>query len=118
MTPIIPHAYERITKEPTCTALGYTVYTCESCGKTYTADYTATLPSEYINELRQLAKSQQIPSVNFAIRQALDEYLKQAKKREYDEMMKAAAKDKSFMERTMKCAEDFSFSDSEVQGEW
>ena len=156
MTPIIPHAYERITKEPTCTALGYTVYeckncdykyisdytdkinhsyiadltkptctasgytvyTCESCGKTYTADYTATLPSEYIDELRQLAKSQQIPSVNFAIRQALDEYLKQAKKREYDEMMKAAAKDKSFMERTMKCAEDFSFSDSKVQGEW
>ena len=33
-------------------------------------------------------------------------------------MMKKAAKDKSFMERTMKCAEDFSFSDSEVQGEW
>ena len=156
MAPIISHAYERITKEPTCTALGYTVYeckncdykyisdytdkinhsyiadltkptctasgytvyTCESCGKTYTADYTATLPSEYIDELRQLAKSQQIPSVNFAIRQALDEYLKQAKKREYDEMMKAAAKDKSFMERTMKCAEDFSFSDSKVQGEW
>ena len=118
MTPIISHAYERITKEPTCTALGYTVYTCESCGKTYTADYTATLPSEYIDELRQLAKSQQIPSVNFAIRQALDEYLKQAKKREYGEMMKAAAKDKSFMERTMKCAEDFSFSDSKVQGEW
>ncbi len=85
---------------------------------TKTVRYTATLPSEYIDELKQLAKSQQIPSVNFAIRQALDEYLKQAKKREYDEMMKAAAKDKSFMERTMKCAEDFSFSDSEVQGEW
>lgn len=85
---------------------------------TKTVRYTATLPLEYIDELKQLAKSQQIPSVNFAIRQALDEYLKQAKKREYDEMMKAAAKDKSFMERTMKCAEDFSFSDSEVQGEW
>ena len=33
-------------------------------------------------------------------------------------MMKAAAKDKSFIERTMKCTEDFSFSDSEVEGEW
>ena len=85
---------------------------------TKTVRYTATLPSYYIDELKLLAKSQQIPSINFAIRQALDEYLKQAKKREYDEMMKAAAKDTSFMERTMKCAEDFSFLDSEVQGEW
>lgn len=85
---------------------------------TKTVRYTATLPSDYIDELKQLVKTQQIPSVNFAIRQALDEYLKQAKKREYEEMMKAAAKDQSFMERTMKCAEDFSFSDGEVQGEW
>lgn len=83
-----------------------------------TVRFTATLPSIYIDELKQLAKEQQIPSVNFAIRQALDEYLKQAKKREYDEMMKAAANDKAFVERTMKCAEDFSFSDSEVLGEW
>lgn len=83
-----------------------------------TVRFTATLPSAYVDELKQLAKEQQIPSVNFAIRQALDEYLKQVKKREYDEMMKAAANDKAFMERTMKCAEDFSFSDSEVLGEW
>ena len=61
---------------------------------TKTVRYTATLPSDYIDELKQLAKAQQIPSVNFAIRQALDEYLKQAKRREYDEMMKKAAKDK------------------------
>ncbi len=85
---------------------------------TKTVRYTATLPYNYIDELKQLAKQKQIPSVNFAIRQAVDEYLKQTKKREYDEMMKAAAKDKSFVERTMKCAEDFSFSDGEVQGQW
>lgn len=83
-----------------------------------TVRFTATLPSVYVDELKQLANKQQIPSVNFAIRQAIDEYLKQAKKREYDELMKAAANDKAFMERTMKCAEDFSFSDSEVLGEW
>ena len=85
---------------------------------TKTVRFTATLPSVYIDELKQLTKEQQIPSVNFGIRQALDEYLKQVKKREYDAMMKAAANDKAFMERTMKCAEDFRFSDSEVQGEW
>ncbi len=85
---------------------------------TKTVRFTATLPSVYIDELKQLTKEQQIPSVNFGIRQALDEYLKQVKKREYDAMMKAAANDQAFMERTMKCAEDFSFSDSEAQGEW
>ncbi len=37
--------------EPTCTASGYTVYTCENCGKTYTADYKGYVghkPSEWI----------------------------------------------------------------------
>lgn len=76
---------------------------------TKTVRFTATLPSVYIDELKQLTKDRQIPSVNFAIRQAVDEYLKQSKKREYDELMKAAANDKAFMERTAKCAEDFSF---------
>ena len=85
---------------------------------TKTIRYTTTLPSDYIDELKELAKQQQIPSVNFGIRQALDEYLKQIKKNEYDAKMKAAAQDKAFLSRTMKCAEDFSFSDSEVQGEW
>lgn len=83
-----------------------------------TVRFTATLPSIYVDELKQLAKEQQIPSVNFAIKQAIDEYLKQVKKHKYNEMMKTAANDKSFMERTMNCAEDFDFSDSEVLGEW
>lgn len=83
-----------------------------------TVRFTATLPSEYIDELKLLAKEQQIPSVNFAIKQALDEYLKQLKKLKYDEMMRAASNDKAFLERTMKCSDDFSFSDNEVTGEW
>ena len=36
---------------------------------------------------------------------------------EYNEMMKEAAKDKRFINRTIKCDEDFSFADGEVQGE-
>ena len=83
-----------------------------------TVRFTATLPALYIDELKELAKLQQIPSVNFGIRQALDEYLKQMKKAEYDAQMKAAAKDDAFLKRTFQCAEDFSYSDSEVQGEW
>lgn len=83
-----------------------------------TTRFTATLPTVYLDELKKLAKAQRIPSVNFAIREAIDEYLKQVKKREYDEMMKAASNDRAFVERTVKCANDFIFSDSEVSGEW
>jgi|BioPla2DNA2_1021312.scaffolds.fasta_scaffold02014_18 metal-responsive CopG/Arc/MetJ family transcriptional regulator len=83
-----------------------------------TIRYTATLPSEYIDELKELVDTQKIPSVNYAIREAVEEYLVQAKKAKYNEQMKDAAKDEAFINRTMTCAEDFSFSDSEVQGEW
>lgn len=85
---------------------------------TETTRYTATLPVCYLEELKTLAKTNQIPSVNFAIRQAIDDYLTQVKKKQYDAMMKEAAKDEAFMSRTTKCADDFSFADSEVQGEW
>lgn len=83
-----------------------------------TTRITATLPVAFIDELKALASSKQIPSVNFAIRQAVDDYLAAARKRQYDAMMKEAANDRAFMSRTSKCDEDFVFADSEVQGEW
>ena len=79
---------------------------------------TATLPAAFIDELKTLVNSKQIPSVNFAIKQAVDEYLKQIKKNQYEAMMKEAAADKAFMSRTSKCNEDFAFADSEVDSEW
>ena len=83
-----------------------------------TTRFTATLPVSFIDELKALANSNQIPSVNYAIRQAVDDYLMQVRKRQYEAMMKEAAKDKAFMRRTAKCDNDFVFADSEVQGEW
>ena len=83
-----------------------------------TTRITATLPVTFIDELKALARSNQIPSVNFAIRQAVDDYLAGVRKRQYDELMKEAAKDRAFMSRTSKCDADFVFADSEVQGEW
>ena len=35
------HSYEKKVTAPTCTAEGYTTYTCKSCGHSYTADKTA-----------------------------------------------------------------------------
>ena len=83
-----------------------------------TTRYTTTLPVSFIDELKALVQANQIPSVNFAIRQAVDDYLVQARKKQYEEMMKEAAKDEAFMNRTSKCSEDFTFVDSEVQSEW
>ena len=34
------HDYEAVVTEPTCLTMGFTVYTCKSCGHTYKADYT------------------------------------------------------------------------------
>ena len=41
-----------------------------------TVRYTTTLPLNYIDELKELAREKKIPSVNFAINKALDEHLK------------------------------------------
>ncbi len=37
--PAVGHRYESMVTEPTCTAGGYTTYTCTACGDVYTADY-------------------------------------------------------------------------------
>ena len=42
MTAVLPHSYEAVVTAPTCTAEGFTTYTC-ACGDTYVADVTAAL---------------------------------------------------------------------------
>lgn len=85
---------------------------------TKTTRYTATLPIIYVDELKELAKERVIPSVNFAINEALDEYLKSRKAAQYEEFMKEAGRDKAFLSRTLTCAGDFKAVDSEVSGTW
>ena len=41
------HLYETTVTAPTCTAGGYTRYTCSRCGDTYTADETAALGHDF-----------------------------------------------------------------------
>ena len=41
------HNYYFVVTLPTCTAEGYTTYTCNSCGNTYTADKTAAKGHRY-----------------------------------------------------------------------
>ena len=42
-----PHTYETRVVAPTCTAEGYTIYTCIDCGYSKNADYTAALGHSY-----------------------------------------------------------------------
>ena len=44
------HSYKTKTTKPTCTAKGYTTYTCTLCGCSYKADYTAKLSHKYDGE--------------------------------------------------------------------
>ena len=80
--------------------------------------YTATLPLAYLNELKEMAKNKKIPSVNYAINEALEEYLRGRKAAQYESLMKEAGRDKAFLDRTAVCMEDFNIIDSEVSGTW
>lgn len=83
-----------------------------------TVRYTTTLPENLLDSMKELVKCGQISSVNSGIRQALDDFLKKQKAEQFDAMMKEAAADEAFLERTYSCADAFKYSDSEVQGEW
>ena len=41
------HHYETEIVAPTCTAMGYTIYTCADCGDSYTADFTDNAEHSY-----------------------------------------------------------------------
>ena len=83
-----------------------------------TIRYTATLPENFVYELKEMAREKTIPSVNSAINEALREYLKNRKKAQYEALLKDAGRDQSFLDRTMQCSEDFSVVDSEGAGKW
>jgi hypothetical protein len=83
-----------------------------------TIKYTATLPESSVDELKMLAEKKVIPSVNFAIREAIEVYIVQTKKELYQKQIKEASKDEVFLKRTINCDNDFSFVDSEVGRDW
>lgn len=83
-----------------------------------TIKYTATVSEESIQELKMLAEKKVIPSVNYAIREAIEEYITLTKKQLYVKQMQEAAEDEQFQKRTLDCGKDFTFVDSEVGGSW
>ena len=86
--------------------------------KPKTVRYTATLPYNYVFELKELLKEKAIPSVNYAINEALYEYLKARKTAQFEALMKEAGSDEAFLSRTLSCSDDFRAVDGEVSGKW
>jgi len=43
------HEYKAEVTAPTCTAQGFTTYTCTKCGDSYVGGYTAKLPHNYVD---------------------------------------------------------------------
>ena len=80
--------------------------------------YTAVLPAEFVYELKSLASQKVIPSVNYGIRLAIENYIKLSKEMLYMEKMKESVKDKAFIKRTLDTQEAFSHVDEEAEGEW
>ena len=75
--------------------------------------YTIILPQTSIDILEAMTQSKMISSIDHGILLAIEDFIKAYKKMEYKVMMREAADDTSFIERTMKTQEDFSKVDVE-----
>ncbi len=67
--PKLSHTYVETVVLPTCTKEGYTVHFCNTCGDTYTSDYTEKLDHDYENEICSICGNKQkylISSSNIA----------------------------------------------------
>jgi phage-related protein len=80
--------------------------------------YTTVLPAKYVEELKHLAAQKVITSVNNGIREAIELYLGEARRKLYAQKMAEAANDQGFLERTLDAQSAFSQIDDEAGGQW
>ena len=72
-----------------------------------TVKSTVNLNKYYKEQLELFVRMKQISSVTEGINAALGAYVKKTQKDIYESQMRAAAQDKSFIERTMSAQRDF-----------
>lgn len=80
-------------------------------------NYTFSLPIDLLNRLKQYSKEGYVPSVNAAVKEAIESYVKIIEKQNLYNQMKEAAKDPVFMEDLESALYDFSLSDFEATKE-
>jgi len=78
---------------------------------------TIIIPVQLKKELQRYVSLNIVPSFSGGVNAAIEAYLKELRRMEYDKMMAAAAGDKAFMQRTMDCQNEMERL-SGVPGEW
>lgn len=82
---------------------------------------TFALPEPLLYKLKELAKSKRVPSANAAVREALEKYLAEIDRKEFQEAMQSAVRDADFMKDLKEVELDFRAADSETArkiGKW
>lgn len=79
---------------------------------------TINISTQLREELNKYVALKMVPSFSSGVNSALELYLKDLRRSEYERMMAAAALDKDFLKRTKECHEEMSRYESGVAGEW
>jgi predicted DNA-binding protein len=74
-------------------------------------NYTFSLPIDLLNKLKYYSNEGQVPSVNAAVKEAIETYVKIIEKQHLYIQMKEAAQDPMFMEDLESTINAFSYSD-------
>lgn len=80
-------------------------------------NYTFSLPIELLDKIRAYSNEGYIPSVNFAVREAIEAYAKNLDKEKLYNEMKKASKDPLFLSDLNNTMNDFCYVDFEKIGE-
>jgi len=83
-----------------------------------TVRYTAVLPLEHVNELKEMVREAQIPSVKKGIRMAIEDFIKAQNKLIYQQKMQEAANDRGYLNRLAETEADFALVDDEEMSSW
>ena len=85
---------------------------CPTMDKIEKIKYTTVLPKQAVEELKMLAMQQVIPSINQGIQKAIESFLVEKKKEQYQQQMKEASSDEAFLKRTSETQTAFEAIDS------
>ena len=80
-------------------------------------NYTFSLPIDLLNKLKKYSSDGYVPSINAAVKEAIETYVKQIEKKTLFNEMKAAAQDPLFIQDLEEAMNDFSLTDFEATKE-
>lgn len=80
-------------------------------------NYTFSLPIDQMEKLKKYLNEEEIPSLNSAVREAIETYIANHEKQKLKKEMKKAAQDPLFLKDLEETMADFSHSNSEVDEE-